>query len=384
VSSVSTKGHSLCKTLLLVAAFAASAVCAQVLPEDRADALYHSYNGDGIEITGPSILVRKKLTQDFSAYANYYVDSISSASIDVLSYASPYDEERTEISLGGDYLLDETILSAGYTDSDENDFQASTAWFGVSQDIFGGLTTVNLGYARGWDTVEQVTDPTFSEDVDRRSYRVGVGQVLTKSMVLNLDFEAITDEGFLNNPYRQVRYLDSSAPAGFLWQPEIYPNTRTTNAFSIGTRYFMQAGSAAYGNARLFNDTWGIDAWDTQLGYVYSTPKDWLFDVSFRYYSQTAADFYSDLFEFANAQNFLARDKELSTFNNYSVSFLATYALPVEDWGLVKRGTANFAYSYFYFDYDDFRNVLEGGAPGTEPLFNFSADVIQLYVSFWF
>ena len=92
---------------------------AQVLPEDRADALYHSYDGDGVEITGPSILVRKKLTADFSAYANYYVDSISSASIDVETRASAYSEDRTEWSLGGDYLLGDTILSAGYTRSEE-------------------------------------------------------------------------------------------------------------------------------------------------------------------------------------------------------------------------------------------------------------------------
>lgn len=357
---------------------------AQVLPEDRADALYHSYDGGGIEITGPSLLVRKKMTKDFSAYANYYVDSISSASIDVLSYASPYDEERTEISVGGDYLLDETILHAGYTDSDENDFQAQTAWFGITQDIFGGLTTVNLGYSRGWDTVEQVTDSDFSEDIDRRSYRVGVGQVLTKNLVMNLDYEAITDEGFLNNPYRQVRYLDPSTANGFLWQPEVYPETRTSNAFAVGARYFVQEGSALYGNARIFNDTWGVDAWNTQLGYVYSLPKDWLFDLSLRYYSQTAADFYSDLFAYASAQNFLARDKELSTFNNYSLRLSATYAIPVADWGFVERGSASVVYDYFYFDYDDFRDVLAGGVPGTEPLYNFSADVIQLYVSFWF
>jgi hypothetical protein len=369
--------------LILIVACHVQLLQAQVLPDDRADALYHSYDGGGIEITGPSLLIRKKLTNDISAFANYYVDSISSASIDVLSYASPYDEERTEVSVGGDYLLDETILSAGYTNSDENDFQAQTVWFGVSQDIFGGLTTVNLGYARGWDTVEQVTDPDFSEDVDRRRYRVGVGQVLTKNLIMNLDFETITDEGFLNNPYRQVRFLDASAPAGFLWQPEVYPNTRTSTAFSVGARYFMQEGSAVYGNARIFSDTWGVDAWNTQVGYVYSLPA-WLFDLSFRYYSQTAADFYSDLFAYANEQNFLARDKELSSFSDYSVSLSATYAIPVADWGFVERGSASIVYDYFYFDYDDFRNVLAGGEPGSEPLYNFSADVIQLYVSFWF
>ena len=180
---------------------------AQVLPEDRADVLYHSFDGDQIQITGPSILLRKKLTKDFSAYANLYIDSISSASIDVRSYASPYEEKRTEVSLGGDYLLGETILSGGITSSDENDFEARSAYFGISQDIFGGLTTVRLGFARGWDKIGQVTDPSFEEEADRRSYRLGLSQVVTKNFIMTFDFEGITDEGFLNNPYRNVKYF---------------------------------------------------------------------------------------------------------------------------------------------------------------------------------
>jgi hypothetical protein len=337
-----------------------------------------------VEITGPSILVRKQVTQDFSAYANYYVDSISSASIDVLSYASPYSEDRNEITVGGDYLLDATVLSGGYTYSDENDFTANTAWFGVSQDIFGGLTTVRLGYGHGWDTVGKVNDSSFSQDVKRRSYRVGVSQVLTKNLVMSLDYEGITDEGYLNNPYRQVRYRDASVPAGYNWQEEQYPNTRTSSSLGLGSRYYLRPGSSVYGNARIFDDTWGISAWDAQLGYVITPLPNWLFDISFRYYSQTSADFYSDLFDYANQQNFLARDKELSTFEDYSVRLGVSYELPNLHWGFVERGTINLNYDYIYFDYSDFRDVLEGGVVGEEPLYNFSADVIQLYVSFWF
>ena len=60
-------------------------VAAGVLPDDRADVLYHYYDGGGVQIDGPSILVRKKVKQDFSLYGNYYVDSVSSASIDVIT-----------------------------------------------------------------------------------------------------------------------------------------------------------------------------------------------------------------------------------------------------------------------------------------------------------
>ncbi|MCK5481981.1 MAG: hypothetical protein KAJ06_12565, partial [Gammaproteobacteria bacterium] len=58
---------------------------AGVLPDDRADALYHSYDGGGVEITGPSVLILKKIGQNVALSGNYYVDSVSSASIDVVT-----------------------------------------------------------------------------------------------------------------------------------------------------------------------------------------------------------------------------------------------------------------------------------------------------------
>ena len=77
---------------------------AAVLPEDRADLLYHRYEGGGVKIDGPSLLVRKKFAEKYSVSANYYVDMVSSASIDVLTTASPYKEERKQESLGVTYL----------------------------------------------------------------------------------------------------------------------------------------------------------------------------------------------------------------------------------------------------------------------------------------
>ena len=37
------------------------------------------------------------------------------------------------------------------------------------------------------------------------------------------------------------------------------------------------------------------------------------------------------------------------------------------------------------FDYQNFRDLrVTGMTPGTEPLYNFDADVLQVFVSFWF
>ena len=90
-------------TFCLLLGMAGSAA-AGVLPEDRADVMYHYYDGGGVQIDGPSVLARKKVLQNFSLFGNYYVDTVSSASIDVVTTASPYDEERTEMTAGVDYL----------------------------------------------------------------------------------------------------------------------------------------------------------------------------------------------------------------------------------------------------------------------------------------
>ena len=69
---------------------------AGVLPEDRADLMYHFYDGGGVTIDGPSLLVRKKFAEKYAVSTSFYMDLVSSASIDVVTTASPYDEERTQ------------------------------------------------------------------------------------------------------------------------------------------------------------------------------------------------------------------------------------------------------------------------------------------------
>jgi hypothetical protein len=207
-------------------------ISAAVLPDDRLDMLYHGYSGGGVEVTGPSILVRKSVGNSVSAYYNHYADNISSASIDVVtvSGASSYAEERNENSVGFDYLHDKSVMSVGYTTSRESDYDADTVSLNFSQDMFGDLTTVSLGFSKGNNLVRRNGDAAFEESTRIRSYRVSLSQVLTKDLLLGISYEAIADEGFLNNPYRSVRYVDAASPVGFIFEPEVYPGTRTSNA----------------------------------------------------------------------------------------------------------------------------------------------------------
>lgn len=370
--------------VFLLALAAAPAAHPGVLPDDRADVLYHRYDGGGVTIDGPSLLVRKKFAEKYSVSANYYVDMVSSASIDVVTTASPYKEERTQGSLAFDMLNGKTQYSVNVTNSDENDYTANTASLDISQDMFGDLTTVSFGFSRGWDEVRKRGDSDFSEPIDRSTYRLGLSQIVTPRLMMGLNYELVTDEGFLNNPYRSVRYLDPDSASGYAYQPEAYPRTRTSSAASINGRYFLPYRAAVHGEYRFFTDTWGIDSSTVRVGYTHPWGEKWIFEVGYRWYDQSAADFYSDLFPREDAQNFLARDKELSTFTSHMLSLGATYELPPLGWKFLRRSTVNLFYERFRFQYDDFRDITAGGQAGTEPLYGFDADVIRVYVSGWF
>ena len=369
--------------LALVLAASTTSTFAGVLPEDRADLLYHSYDGGGVTIDGPSLLVRKKFAKAFSVSANYYIDKVSSASIDVVTTASPYEEERTQYSVGLDYLRGKTTMSLNYTNSEENDYSANSLSFTISQDIFGDLTTVSMGYSLGWDEVGMRNDPDFMRDVDRQHYRVGISQILTKNMILGLNFETITDEGFLNNPYRAVRYLDGSG--GFQYEPEQYPNTRTSNAGSGRLQYYLPWRAAIHGTYRYYQDTWKIKGHTGEIGYTHPTKSGFIFDLQYRFYTQDQAEFYNDLFPREQFQNFLARDKELSEFESSTIRFGVTYEFAKNGWGFIDKGTVNFFYDKMQFDYANFRDLtVTNVAPGEEPFYSFDADVVQFFISVWF
>lgn len=368
---------------LMLAAFGSAH--AGVLPEDRADALYHRYEGGGVLIDGPSILVRKQVGKSTSFVGNYYVDHVSSASIDVVTTASPYTEERTQWSLGMDYLRGDTTMSVGYTSSEESDYDAETYNFSVSQDMFGALTTLTLSYARGDDVVGKSDDETFERYLDRQTYGVGLTQILTKNLITAINFQTVTDEGFLNNPYRSVRYADSGSAVGYSYESELYPNTRTSNAVGIRARYFLPYRAALETEYRFFTDTWDIDAHTASLTYVHPW-RDFTFEGKFRYHDQSGAHFYSDLFPRAEATNFRGRDKELSALTSYTFKFKASYDFLNENqsWGFLKKGSVTASVDWLRVEYDEFSDLTTGALLGEEPLYELDAAVVQVFFSFWY
>ena len=333
------------------------------LPEDNAEAMFHYYNGGGVTADGPALLVRKKLADSFSLSAGYYIDAVSNASIDVVTTASPFRETRREYSLGLDYVYRDSHISVASTDSTEPDYIAKSNSMDLAQEVYGGMTTVNIGFTRGEDQVLKHNDPGFRDFASHWMYRFGVAQVLTPHWLMSLNGEAVADAGFLSSPYRVARVFGAAVP-------ENDPRTRSSRAVDLRLVGNLGHGDAVHMEVRHFWDNWAIRANNLEAGYSRYFAQDWLADASLRYYRQSKALFYSD--NAASDTLYISRNRQLSSFDDIGVGGRVSYTLRKNaDYTVKLNGT----YELTQYRYSDFTDIRTG------QLYSFKSNLVQLYVS---
>ena len=292
---------------LLGGVFATGAARAATLPEDRAEAMVHIYKGGGVTATGPALLVRKNIADKVSLSGSFYVDAVSNASIDVVTTASPYKERRNDVGLGLDYAVRDSVVTLALGASKEPDYATRSLSLDIAQETFGGMTTVNLGFTRAADEVGKVGDPAFKDSATHWQYRVGVTQILTPRWLASVNLEAVADTGFLGNTYRVARVFGATVP-------ERHPRTRSSRAVKLRAIGDLGSRDAVRAEYRYFWDTWEIQAHTLEAGYSRYLGESFLADAFVRYYTQSAALFYSD-----NAQSettYVSRNRQLSEFDN--------------------------------------------------------------------
>lgn len=348
---------------------AAGAAHAVDLPEDRAELMYHLYDGGGTKASGPAVLVRKRMLDRVAVSGSYYVDAVSNASIDVVTTASPYKETRNEFDLGADYVVRDTLIHVSGSRSKEPDYVADTASVDLTQDVFGGMTTVAIGFSKGNDKVGQKGTPGWIDTAHHWQYRLGLTQILTPRWLATANLEAVSDDGYLGSPYRVARVFGATVP-------ERDPRTRESKALKLGfvgdiTPEGGERRSSVRAEYRYFWDTWNIKASTLELGYSRYLAPGWMADGFVRYYKQTHALFYSDD---AQAETlYVTRNKQLSSFHDISVGGKVTYTLKSVPGKYDVHLTG--AYQLLSFHYKDYTDIRTGSP------YSFNAHVLQGYVS---
>jgi Protein of unknown function (DUF3570) len=348
----------------LFGGLAAGGVQAATLPDDRAEAMLHVYSGGGVTASGPAFLVRKSLAGRASLSGSYYVDAVSNASVDVLSTASPFRETRHALDLSLETVVRDASIKLGMSTSREPDYVANSLSLDVTQEFFGGMSTLNLGFSRGADQVGAKTRGFFDR-AHHWNYRVGLSQVLSPRWIATANLEAVSDEGYLGSPYRAARVFGASVP-------ERVPRTRTSRAIKLGMVAGLSARDALRLDLRHYWDTWDIRAQTLELGYSRHFGTQWLVDTSLRWHRQDKALFYSD-----NAQAetlYVTRNRQLGTGSNLGIGSRVTYSLP-RWWGGRFDPKLSGQLELKRFDFKDYTD-LRTGLP-----YGHNAAVLQVYVS---
>ncbi len=337
------------------------------LPADRAEAMFHVYDGGGVKASGPALLVRKSIADKVSVSGGLYVDMVSNASIDVVTTASPYKENRTEWSLGLDHAVKDSLIRLSASQGKEPDYQATTLAADVSQEVFGGMTTISLGASRGQDDVGRKGDTGYFDHARHWQYRLGASQILSPRWLLSLSAEALADDGYLASPYRVARVFGSAVP-------ERLPRTRSARAVKLRLLGDIgEAGvrSAVRGEYRYYRDTWAVQAHTVEGGYSRYFGSDWLADGFVRLNRQSDALFFSD--NLSAETTYVTRNRQLSAFNSRSVGGKLSYSMggAAAAYDLKLNG----ALEMVRFDYSHFTDLRTGKA------YAFNGMVLQLYLT---
>jgi hypothetical protein len=310
------------------------------------------------------LLIRKSLLDKVSLSGTYYMDAVSNASIDVVTTASPYHEVRHEFGLSADYVYRDAQITLGAMSSHEPDYVANTGNIDVTQEVFGGMTTVAFGFSKASDKVGKKNSPEFSDTARHWQYRFGLTQILTSRWLASLNFDALSDDGYLGSPYRSARVFGA-------FVPERNPRTRSSRAAKVKLVGDLGTFGAVNFGYRYFTDTWDIKAHTFEAGYSRYFGQAWLADIFARYYTQTHANFYSDN---ALAETiYVSRNRQLSTFNDAGLGARLSYNVRKVPgrYDLKVVGT----YEYTRYKFKDFTDVRTG------ELYGYGANIVQVYLS---
>lgn len=210
-------------------------------------------------------------------------------------------------SVGGHFSKEYDYLSIGINGNLAYDFNKknSTISMGVSyfQDTFtpeGGipkpLSSMLVGdsSAPEWDSEFAKTRIGDSEDKSTADILVGFTQVINRRMITAFNYSYSMVDGYLTDPFKVVSVLNSEGLA----QDYIYenrPDSRVKQSTFMQAKYHFDdslLNTVADVSYRYMWDDWGITSHTIDSRFTVPVGKASYFEHHFRFYQQSAADFY--------------------------------------------------------------------------------------------
>jgi len=304
-------------------------------------------DSDHTQVVSPIVDAQLDVDAKTNVSLGYTADVVSSASVDIVSQASPttIHDTRHQVAAGASRDLGPLTLRGGYSYSRENDYQSHTLSFGASKELFDKNTTLALGYGLSLNAVGRAHDMNFERSLDVHSGSLSWTQTVSPRLATQVTYELAYASGFQASPYRYVPVRVSPDAAPDFWVPETDPETRFRHALVLGANRAVGGNSAVQGDYRIYHDTWGITSHTIGARYIVDLSHRLELRVRERFYTQTAASFYQSLY--AMPAKYITFDRELSPLWSETVGAKLAYRFSDRVEGELKLDA-------FYYSYADF------------------------------
>ncbi len=172
---------------------------------------------------------------------------------------------------------------AGY--STEDDYEAFNLGVEGEKHVNDKRTTLMAGLGYSDDTIEPTQAPGLTRVTNESKYTattyIGVAQVINAQSVFQTSLNYAYSDGFLTDPYKSV---------------DQRPDSRSAIAWNSRYRHFIGSLDAAvHADYRLYLDDWDMVSHTLGFEWHQNVDPNLRLIPSFRYYSQSQADFYKPI-----------------------------------------------------------------------------------------
>jgi hypothetical protein len=296
---------------------------------------YYDDKGEPV-LSGASPLAAGSLNLDKQGHLVYpFYDSLTGQSkllkdriVHVMSMASQETRQQGDFTLSYDW--DDASVSVGGGISTEPDYESRFVNLGGRMDFNQKQTTLDIGLSYTNSDIDAHIDPQVDDYFswtnryrDNITFNKGTGlhevkgirqdwttrlnltQVVNKDAVLKLGVAFTRSTGYLGNPYKySAIYVPSTTPNYLGWIEtggavllEQRPEARNLWSWQTGwVQYVEPLDAALHFDYSFAHDDWGIHAHTFEADWVQPVGSGWTITPRIRYYSQSAANFYSPYF----------------------------------------------------------------------------------------
>ena len=282
--------------------------------------LYYGENDDRVQDVSFKSLARRLFADDSTLSLGLTVDTLTGATPNgaitqgiAQTFTRPSGNGSYEVP-AGELPLDDTfhdtraaviagwqqpagskgLLSVGMSASKEYDYLHTGLNASYAHDFNKRNTTVSAGFAFAKDSIEPVggapipftpmldvgdlSNRVGDQDKDILDFVLGVTQVISRDLLVQVNYSYSRSEGYLNNPYKVISLVDSvtgdtitrtpgpdGGPSGvFLFEGR--PEERTQHSVYAQAKYNMN-GKVLDASYRYMTDDWEIDSHTIDVRY---------------------------------------------------------------------------------------------------------------------